>query len=622
MIRRWYWLCTALLLVAALIRFHRLDTVDLRGDEAFAAVWWTLPPLSDQWWELLHYEPNPGGIVTFWAWTLLVGKSELSLRILPLLADLIGMAGTLLLARRLLRDHEHSILLVGLLYALNPLLVWHAQDARVYSLVAALTPLNFYLMLRAVKRNRWQDWAWVGVAQAYTLYVYYLDVLWAAARGLYVLGIRIGLLTQKHRGTENKGDVLWRAIITAVGVTLACMPLGVQIYSVAVTGQYQGTAYPADFGGLFTRIIPALVFGEGEVSALIGVGLLVTLILGAGLLIRHTREGWLIALGWFVPLTLYFLVSTRVSLFIPRYAIALVPLTLLLLGAVSAYAGERKKGVQLNAPMMKTSLIPSRFLTGLMLALIVVLCGYQTYAYFYLEPAKSPNWRALSAYLSERATPRDVVITGAADPAMLYYYPREVYFVPILQADLAAEVGDLLENHDALFVLADARTVEVQTLLQSDAQHIPGDDYPGVNQFRRWRVDPLEIAHPLDIHFEDIARLRGYTLLGRQTLLLYWEPLATTPTDYSVLVHIVSAESPDAAPVAVLDHAPAQAVISTRTWQRGVIYRDPLALPDLPPGEYLIRVGLYPSGTSDLVTVDGTTDYGGRYPLATFHAGD
>jgi len=133
-----------------------------------------------------------------------------------------------------------------------------------------------------------------------------------------------------------------------------------------------------------------------------------------------------------------------------------------------------------------------------------------------------------------------------------------------------------------------------------------------VIQYRPWDVNPAEIQNPLSLVFEDVAMLRGYTVLDNTTLILYWEAIGQTETEHSILVHLESA--PDVPPAAVLDHAIAGAVISARTWHPGTLYRDPVALPsDLLPGEYTLRVGIYESLSQQPVPITESSET--RHPI-------
>jgi len=136
-----------------------------------------------------------------------------------------------------------------------------------------------------------------------------------------------------------------------------------------------------------------------------------------------------------------------------------------------------------------------------------------------------------------------------------------------------------------------------------------GEQWTGafrVDQYRRWDVRPSEIAHESGAQFGDFARLAGYTLQGPDpdnpalTVLLYWEPLRQTGTDYVVFVHLAGpgASDADAGPLVDQDdHRPRDGFASTLGWEPGAIVRDAYHLLDTPadlaPGTYRLLVGFY-----------------------------
>jgi hypothetical protein len=79
---------------------------------------------------------------------------------------------------------------------------------------------------------------------------------------------------------------------------------------------------------------------------------------------------------------------------------------------------------------------------------------------------------------------------------------------------------------------------------------------------------------------------------------LQWDSLATTPTDYTVFVHVVG---PDGQTVAQQDWQPLQDYAPTHLWHQGLRLLDDryaIQLPeDLPGGTYEVRAGMYtPAG--------------------------
>jgi hypothetical protein len=306
-----------------------------------------------------------------------------------------------------------------------------------------------------------------------------------------------------------------------------------------------------------------------------------------------------------VPLALLTLVSTQTNLFLPRYVVTV--------GAVLMIA----LALGVDGVLRDRPLVLGRAAAALLIAAVSVVSLVEIRAYFVSDAPKGANWPGLVNYLSARSTADDALLSDSIDPALEYYYdgPANIVFIPEDDPPPEDYVPSLLRERDAVFLLTGARTGPAGQYLQEYAQYIPGDTWGGVVQYRPWTVRPREIETPLAVRYGDVALLRGFTLLEDTTLLLYWEALAATDREHSVLVHLE--QTPNAPPQAVLDHGVAGARVSTRTWTTGTLYRDPVALPpDLPSGTYTLYVGLYPTGAPDaLLPVSGAGD--GRHPVAT-----
>ena len=590
---RWFGV-VLLILLAFGLRIYRLDAVDLRGDEAYSVVNWTVEPFSEKWLQLAREEPHPAGaMLIYWAWNGLMGTSVFATRLLSVLGSVLGTAVMIAIARRLLRNWRLAAM-VGFLCAVNPFLIWHAQDARTYGVLSALTPLTFYLLLRAVdddnSERRLRPWLFYILIQTLTLYIYYFEVFWVAAQGLYILSLqRMNLFKQAFKA--------W------IIVGLLSIPVGIQVYYLLFVSEYEGTAGDADASALFKQFIPTLLFGENTTS--IGLGILFALIFAVGLWwvgrsqLRQARS----ILSWaLIPPTLLFIVSNFSSFFRPRYVMTVTPA--LLLGVVigTYYLGE--------ATLRHSKNQSSIWVAATVTILMSVVSVFEVNDYYFNDVPKSPNWQKLTDYLEDRTTENDVVIFGQPDPAIEYYYNGSgtITFIPIEEVDLEGAFETMLQTYDGIFLLNGERTGDAGSYFQNHAQHIIGDTQPNVVQYRSREVNPREIQHPLDVQFGDVARLCGYSLLqgdfGGTILLLYWEPLVQTATDFSVLLHLVTVvegagESP--LPVAAaLDHGVANSLVSTRTWSVGTIVRDPIAIPvELPAGHYFIRVGMYETSSSE-----------------------
>lgn len=98
------------------------------------------------------------------------------------------------------------------------------------------------------------------------------------------------------------------------------------------------------------------------------------------------------------------------------------------------------------------------------------------------------------------------------------------------------------------------------------------------------------------------AELPAHIAAGEPlALTLIWESAATTPTDYTVFVHLLHADGSlaagqDGPPVSgfypTSFWAPGEVIVDARRWQ-----------PELPPGVYQVQVGLYRPDTGERLTI-------------------
>ncbi|MCL4253000.1 MAG: glycosyltransferase family 39 protein [Anaerolineae bacterium] len=587
-----YLLVPCIIMVAFVLRIWRLDTVPLRGDEAFTAIHWTNPPFSERWLFFLEYEPNPASMVVYWAWSLGAGISEFGLRYFSVLANTLGVAVMIALARRLFARWDVA-LSAGVLWAVHPFLIWHAQDARQYGLYVTLAVLNIYLLHRALheKKPRW--WLYI-LSQTFTLYLYYFEFFMVIVQMLYVLVM--------HR--KQLGRFLRTWII--IGVML--IPLAIQTYIVLFGRDYVGTATSADFGALFTEFIPTLWWGGSLDEVWMGVALMLGLIVITWFMPSFLLLAWLV-----IPLSVLFILSHITAVFLPRYVIAVAPVFILII--VSAITVTFKRRFAIGDIVITSE---DKMRGYVVVGFIAILSLSQVYAYFYTDPPKSFDWRGLMALVEARSSADDLIINDTSDTALEYYHRGDIniFFIPEDNPPIDSYLPTLLDEHRSIFLLNGARTGDVQAYLRSNAQRLP-ISWNGLEQFRKWDVDISEIETTTDIQIGDVARLIGYSWLGDDVVLLYWEALRQTDAPLNILTHF-STEL-NAPPVAVSDHQIAEGQISTQTWQIGTIYRDPIVIPALPNGDILLLIGMYDTTPpyTRLPITQGGIDEDGRVILLT-----
>jgi hypothetical protein len=629
------WIFAALIGLAFVLRLYRLDAVPLRGDEAFAVRYWAAPP-AQVLRDLADWEPHPfGTFLIFWGWKSLAGDSEFAMRYLPLLGNLIGVAATAALVQHLFRRsrrepspqrrgaHREKPLtnlralcasavrfafapafLAALLWAINPFLIWHAQDARNYALWAGFSPLAMVLFLRAADSNRPRDWVLYSMAQTLALYTFFLEAFFLPVQALYLV------IQRRVRPVWRRAVFFWLII----GALL--IPWFLQIWLLSGSG-YEGTTERSDPARLLSWFLPTMLTGD-ELNApwntlfyLSCVSLITVALLNQ----THRRVVFWLLLWAALPALGLLIAASRMSIFHPRYLIAAAPALFAL--AASAFLSPHRRAAWIALP-------------------IIALLGLNYLIPYYRgENPKSGNWPALAVYLDSRAHPNDLIIQVVPDPAFGYYYRDGADEMSLVSGvSVAAQLIDDLNFPKYKTFWLIGRSPEAETYLQDHLQTVSFHTLRGfsIMQFRRWQPSDVEIEIPAEVTFGDVVRLRGYTIQGPDAgsraimVLLYWEPLLQTEPDYKVFVHLVGPTNPaTGSPIWTQDdHPPLDGFASTRHWEVGSLIRDPYHLLEdasvrLIPAEYTIQIGLYDPETNrrlPAIAANGDT-IGDSYPLIT-----
>ncbi len=597
------WLLASLVGLAFVLRIYRLDTVSLRGDEAFAVRYWADDP-AQVLRDLAKWEPHPlGTFFSFWAWKSLAGDSEFAMRYYPLLGNLIGVAAVAALGRRLF--HHWAVgLLAALLWAINPFLIWHAQDVRNYAIWAGISPLALWLFLRAAQHNRPRDWLLYLLVEAVAVYIFFLEALLIVVQGVYLLAA--------HRDRPT----LRRAALTWIALAVIMIPWFIQVGYLAQS-DYQGTTQDADPVKLLTWFLPTLLTGRDFAAP----WQIILPLLWIGLVLRSgDRRSAFFAAWILIPTLLLLIASTRMAIFHPRYLVAIAPALLLL--TARAPLIQKRSLAQIAALALLLTPLPG----------IPWLIDY-----YQGESAKSADWRALAAYLDTRARPGDLILQTAPDPSFAYYYRGHVAETSLKSgAAIADQIEAETAAHHTIWLVG--RSPDAESALRDRMQEISTHAMSNftVIQYRSRDVSGAEIAVSTDAVFSangvPLARLVGYTLLGPDpytqatTLLLYWEPLANADNvSYRVFVHLIRPNTPlNGIPRWNQDdHPPFDDPIATTHWYDSArrIERDIYHLLDDParildPGTYEIRVGFYdPNNPSKRLLVESSDGGGDTFVL-------
>ncbi|HEU4328539.1 MAG TPA: DUF2723 domain-containing protein [Roseiflexaceae bacterium] len=441
--------CLAGFVLALALRLYRLDAQSLWLDEG--GTWAEVTGRG--WGALLADLLNPDAAYPLYhlllkGWIALAGDSEWALRFPSALAGALAVPALVLAAAELGRDvrreargerlgveagadkqdstlnAQHSKpnipVAAGLLAACSPFAIWHAQDAKVYSLLLAVLALLTWALLRALRRRGRADWlllAGLGVA---ALCTHRLAVL-AVAGALLAIAWGLG------PGLEARAAT-WRAVLRLALVLLGGVCGAAGLYGLiraAGGGGWQETGHiPAGpLDGLWLTFAH-FSLDRGDIAGLLGAPLLLwalpcaaLTLWGLALLLRDARDrpaaGVLLCM-LAVPLALFLLALLRAPIFEARYAAVAFPAWLLVL----AYPfGQMLRG---------RALATGRGALGLGLLLVNALVLLQPQGGLFSGAPVKEQWRDAAEALASQLHPDDLLILHPyyAMPLWDYYAPR------------------------------------------------------------------------------------------------------------------------------------------------------------------------------------------------------
>ncbi|BCX06112.1 MAG: membrane protein [Candidatus Roseilinea sp.] len=619
--------CCAL---AFLMATWTLDARGLWGDEAFS-VWASQQPFASL---IAGLDAQPplyhlllGVSRALW------GESVFAVRYLSVCCSVLLVAVGARLGR--LIGGPTASVFTALLLATSPILLYYAQEARMYALAALLAGGAMLLTAAALNHGaqdarRNTQYALLSLGALFTHYY--------AAGVLFVNALTLGLAALRSR--DGRRLIAWLTVHLAIALAFGAWFLGLQsrYASRAVATRSRIVPVLEDIVNNFGVGINGLLFGMRADGSLTAVALILFMLGGIGVIgywRRGQRGDALLICGWIAAsLGIVAVTAGRsgiVNDFSPRYYLfALLPLALAAGGWVVRIEDARRRTAHSPLPIPQS---PISYLSHLPLALITCVA---------LAPAVignlqlfDPSWQksrydAMIGAIRERAQQGDGVVLVNSDqfPLLAYYGPLDM---PVWIVNNDALSRDPASVEAALSHFADdkarvwlvnygwAMALQPPSVVEQALNRRGARTYAQGFQDVALALYDLRFAagdapvQPQHVQFGKQITLVGTRSHARQyypgdavTLDLIWRADQTPRADYTVFMHLRRAD--DGSQISAFDSPPVNGASPTSRWTPGAIITDTRAVPipaDASPGEYNVVIGWYRYPTFERLTING-----------------
>jgi mannosyltransferase len=629
-------IATALLLVtlllAAALRFYRLDAQSLWNDEgtSVALAQRDLRTIAHD--AALDIHPP----LYYWllsGWVRLAGTGESAVRALSALLGVVLVALTYGLGRRL--AGPWTGLAAAFLAAVQPFQVYYSQEARMYMLLAVLAAGSILALSWLVERPSWPAFVALVVMEVAGLYTHYSYVFVVLVLNLaYALWLVL---------TWRRQSVTWRAlnwVLSQVAVLLLYVPwLPTAIQRVAAwPSPAQMAAAPAGLRVMLVETWRWLVFGPTietvQVTLLLLVAGLLAIFGALSLGLAWMRRPARLPAIWSAGLLVMWLgVPVFMMFALGLYREGYLKFLLVTAPAVSVLLAC---GLTSSPPLASGP--THRLLRALQIVagLCIVLSSALVLRNYYTEPAYArDDYRGIVAYVDAMGRPNDAILLNAPGQKEVfsYYYGGglSVYALPedrpldpqatesalaelarpggrvyaVLWATDESDPGRFVEGwlDDHAYKALDSWYGNVRLVVYAVPESTPSALDPPQH-----RLDaPLKSADTAD---EVI--LAGYRLLNDRLaagdiaqITLFWHVAQTPSQRYKVFVHVLDQDSHI---VGQRDSEPGGGARLTSLWPPGETIADHYGVPvhpATPPGEYRVEVGMYGLETGQRLVTPG-----------------
>ena len=603
------WLPLTVVLLAFALRMYLIDNQSFAFDEG-----WTSYAIHHSWGDMLRVlvpdNHPPLYYLLVKALAEVAGYDDLPVRFLSVACGTTLIVGLYALGRRLIGTAGGVA--AALFATCGPTFIYYAQEARMYSLLMALSTLSSYAMLRMLpstcERRREARWwlAYVSLA-AGAIYTHYFAFLLLLAQNLFALG------WMAFRKQLRPSKAWWAAQGAIAILYLPWLPIAIR--QVAI-GQGTWWRLPLPPSVILHDIWRFLILGPRRPMGVPAFGPLmggVALVVLAAALVGRRKGVMAWSWSWLsfaLPVGSIVLLGSSLPVYTDRYALVAAPgLALIVgLGVAAMWDVPYGRGAWLGR-------------MAAILALAAALLGpLPQLNHYYHDPKYwREDFRRAARYLMDKSAPGDtVVLVGCAPPIMQYYRgPASVLAFPRRGDSVQGEeeVIALLRRHvnpgrRVRLVLYSWPTVDPQSLVEGQLRmhcELRGEHWQTESGQRPIRI--VNFAN-CQTDFTPEPRRRVDALLGGQVVLhayhlvglepgkqgqvvIWWRTVRPPDKNYTAFVHLLDAQGQV---IAQFDKLPLSDFYPMRAWPLNVNQRDayPLDIPkDADLGGAWLAVGLY-----------------------------
>lgn len=588
----------ALCLVAFWLRVVGTAGLSMWGDSSYSVYSANLSPLRILTERIYDGHP-PLYYYLLHFWSLMTGNSEVSVRFLSLFWGVLTVPLAMVVGQRL--GGRSVGLIAALLVTISPELVYYSRLIRMYSLASFLALLSLYFFWLALRRGSWRYWVLYFLVTLAALYTHYYTILLVVAEAAFFLKLVWQRRAERNLvpwlGVHSALAVLYLPWLAYAGPTQAETTAGIISHAPAAKGLLgflEQAWVPFNVGVTLDKAV-ALPLSIAFLAIAV-VGLVAWRLRKANLspLIQLLLTAVVIPLLLSYPVFLVFPYAVR-----GRFLLTYLPAYLILLA-----------WLVLGWRALHSALLP------VVLALIVASQAYSLADTYYVERnILEPPVIMVTQQLERLAQAGDAVVFHAAweigyfeshyrgQPVTLYALNDVETVLPpsgltshkrVWLIMFRVGIGDADYPLETWFVNNWVRLGDWQMEENRVALYIAppqGDWQPMMAEF--WDRDGQPALRLTDVCFGP-TQLQGGDVIG---VGLRWQPVRDLARRYTVFLHLLDGQGNR---VAGRDDEPLAGLNPMSGWRAGDVIEDRMGLilpVDLPPGDYRLVLGLYPTGS-------------------------